>query len=261
MLKGEVFPADDVNVAEMLDAFASRGFIIRYSAGGKKLIQIVSFHGYQRPDHNERKSVLPAPDGWTEDKCPGNAQATPRQRPGKQSDMAGEPLECQGVAAPVIRYSGDPVLPVEESLSPRDPSAAATKPAVRRPNGCDLIAWFGLEREKAFEGALSWVTPRNADGDAETFAQKLPEDSFADVRSTMAAFFAHVKAGDSEWNNPKNKDPSFAFGSWKSGFTALREELHGRAPMPRAGPRGSPPRKEFAGYDPNWQEKLDAQGR
>lgn len=67
MLKGEVFPADSVDVNELLNemANASRGFIIRYrDKDGRKLIQIVHFNRYQKPHHKERVSVLQPPDGW-----------------------------------------------------------------------------------------------------------------------------------------------------------------------------------------------------
>jgi hypothetical protein len=132
------------------------------------------------------------------------------------------------------KTSQDKIL---ETLPARDPSATTTEyaPRTKKPSGRDLLTWFGVERSKAFPETLPWVTGKNPDGDAQTFIDKIQDDAYQDVRPTMVAFFAHVKAGDQGWCTPKNTtDPSFAFGSWKSGFTALREEILGRSPKPKA---------------------------
>jgi hypothetical protein len=141
----------------------------------------------------------------------------------------------------------DKTSPDQSDLSlPRDPSssgACTVAAPVKRPTGRDLLQWFGIERSDAFTGTLPWVTPRNADGDADTFAQKLPEPALGVIRETMAAFFRHVKAGDKGWDAAKNTtDASFAFGSWKSGFTALWEELKGVAPKPKEAEKQNKPK-------------------
>jgi len=104
-----------------------------------------------------------------------------------------------------------------------------------RPSGLGLTTAFGQERAKVWPSCLPWVTARNRDGSAESFAASLPDDvQMSEVIATMRAFFAHVKAGHEGFDNEANtKDPSFAFGSWKSKFTALREEIHGVSPSVR----------------------------
>lgn len=62
-IKADVFPyRDGVNVEPMLAWLAEQGFILRYVAGGKALIQIVEFAKHQSPHRDEKKSELPAPD-------------------------------------------------------------------------------------------------------------------------------------------------------------------------------------------------------
>lgn len=114
-LKGQVFPGDTVDVSAMLDLFVARKFVIRYvDHEGRRLIQINHFHRYQRPDHHEKSSDLPAPENWEPAKRYGaneeNAQATPRQRPGKTPAIATSVPDCHGKAAPGLRDSGTPVF-------------------------------------------------------------------------------------------------------------------------------------------------------
>lgn len=61
-IKAEVFPyRDGVNVEPMLTWLAENGFILRYVAGGKALIQIIEFAKHQSPHRDEKKSELLAP--------------------------------------------------------------------------------------------------------------------------------------------------------------------------------------------------------
>ena len=111
------------------------------------------------------------------------------------------------------------------------PASDQSKPRAR-PCGRDLVEAFGQERSKVWPACFPWVTAKNRDGSADSFAASLPDDvEMPEVIATMRAFFAHVKAGHEGWDKPANTtDPSFAFGTWKSKFTALREELHGVSP-------------------------------
>lgn len=62
-IKVEILPYDDVNVDEMLNQLASKGFIVRYEIDGNKYIQIANFIKHQNPHHKEIPSVIPAPLG------------------------------------------------------------------------------------------------------------------------------------------------------------------------------------------------------
>jgi hypothetical protein len=131
-------------------------------------------------------------------------------------------VPCLAVPSRAVSVSGSSLpLPASDQSKPR-----------ARPCGRDLVEAFGQERSKVWPACFPWVTAKNRDGSADSFAASLPDDvEMPEVIATMRAFFAHVKAGHEGWDKPANTtDPSFAFGSWKSKFTALREELHGVSP-------------------------------
>jgi DnaD/phage-associated family protein len=61
-IKAEVLPYDDCDSDALLDALAEHDFIIRYSKGGDRFIQVVNFTKHQNPHVKEPASVIPAPD-------------------------------------------------------------------------------------------------------------------------------------------------------------------------------------------------------
>ena len=127
-------------------------------------------------------------------------------------------------------------LDLEQSGS-RSSSLSASGPdqsnlRAKRPGGHDLVAMFGATRLKVFPNTLPWNTARDAHGDAGSFAALLSDDDIADLEPTMRLALDKIKAGAAGWTNPElSVNPTFAFGKWKSAFTGLREELHGRAPV------------------------------
>ncbi|SFI76023.1 hypothetical protein [Nitrosomonas sp. Nm34] len=62
-IKMSIFPADNVNIDELLYELEIRGFIKRYTADGKKVISIPAFHEHQSPHGKEQDSVLPDENG------------------------------------------------------------------------------------------------------------------------------------------------------------------------------------------------------
>lgn len=61
-IKAEIFPyREGMSVEPMLAWLAANGFILRYVADGKALIQIIEFAKHQSPHRDEKKSELPAP--------------------------------------------------------------------------------------------------------------------------------------------------------------------------------------------------------
>lgn len=58
-LKAEILPYDDVDAEELLSALAAAGFVARYAAAGKRVIQIVQFAAHQNPHYKEASSTLP----------------------------------------------------------------------------------------------------------------------------------------------------------------------------------------------------------
>jgi len=66
LIKSKVFPLDSFNadnIEAALKRFCKADKILRYTAGGKKIIQIISWWKHQTPQWAGH-SILPAPDGW-----------------------------------------------------------------------------------------------------------------------------------------------------------------------------------------------------
>lgn len=60
-IKGELFPyRDGLDVEGLLRFLASEGFIVRYSVGPKRYIQVENFDKHQNPHRNEPESVIPS---------------------------------------------------------------------------------------------------------------------------------------------------------------------------------------------------------
>lgn len=65
-IKADLLPYDDCNVDELLDQLAARAFIVRYSVGPGRFIQVINFAKHQNPHVKEAASTIPASDS-TED--------------------------------------------------------------------------------------------------------------------------------------------------------------------------------------------------
>ena len=87
-IKASLLPYDADNVDELLQSLNDFGFIVRYSVGGRKLIQIPAFDKHQRitGKESERESDFPAP---TEPNSPTIIGETN----GKQTGNTGEASE------------------------------------------------------------------------------------------------------------------------------------------------------------------------
>ena len=62
-IKMELFPADNMDCDALLGQLAAIGMIERYSHGGSRVIQVVSFTKHQNPHRDEKASTLPDRDG------------------------------------------------------------------------------------------------------------------------------------------------------------------------------------------------------
>lgn len=62
-IKMALFPADDIDVNESLDALQASGFLLRYEHDGSQYIQVISFEKHQNPHKDERASNIPPPCG------------------------------------------------------------------------------------------------------------------------------------------------------------------------------------------------------
>lgn len=75
-LKAEVFPYDDIDMARVLDALATRGFVVRYVCKGRVYGFIPGFLRHQVINNREAKSELPSPPKNVEETndCTGDAR-------------------------------------------------------------------------------------------------------------------------------------------------------------------------------------------
>lgn len=169
------------------------------------------------------------------------------KEPARSSDRAGTvPAQNRhggGDDPPSTDQSSPDKTSLPESPPARAIPAPPAPPRPPRPSGYDLCRWFGLERSAVFPEALSWVIPTGASGKTDAFAARLDDDALADIRPTMNLLWRHVQAGHPRWSDERiATSPDFAFGSWCSRFTELREELHGKTPKvaARAGPSRDP---------------------
>lgn len=60
-LKTDILPYDDVDFARVLDALATRGFVVRYTSGGREYGMVPGFSRHQVINNRESASDIPAP--------------------------------------------------------------------------------------------------------------------------------------------------------------------------------------------------------
>lgn len=64
-LKLDCLPHDEVDFSRVLDALATRGFIVKYACGGKEYGHIPSWHDHQVINNREAASAIPDPSEGT----------------------------------------------------------------------------------------------------------------------------------------------------------------------------------------------------
>lgn len=70
-IKAELFPYDEINVADGIAALVDGGFLYVYGVAGKEFVQVLNWGKHQNPHHKEVGSVIPAPAGHTDRVCEG----------------------------------------------------------------------------------------------------------------------------------------------------------------------------------------------
>lgn len=119
------------------------------------------------------------------------------------------------------------------------PSTAPTTVAAQGPKtGRDAQELFARVRSEMLPGCLPWEIPPDTRGKIAQFIAGLSPEARADAEPTMRLLWRHVLAGDKDWDDAGYGNVSFAYGSWSSRLTQLREELHGvvLAAKPKARP-------------------------
>lgn len=135
-IRAEVLPYDHCDADEMLQQLHTSGFIRRYQAGGKSVIQVLAWAEHQNPHIKEAASTLPAP-------CE------------HQTSTVQEPVEQQPAPerAGLIPSSLIPDSLISDSKEEKAPRKRAAAPATPdRPDGVEeqtWTDWLQLRRKKS----------------------------------------------------------------------------------------------------------------
>ncbi len=98
-IRAELLPYDSCDADDLLNQLQARGFILRYSHGAGRFIQVLKFDSHQNPHMKEAKSSIPAPgaavpasalDGAGNDGAPEQHGASTRQAPDKNQKSPAE---------------------------------------------------------------------------------------------------------------------------------------------------------------------------
>jgi hypothetical protein len=237
-LKAEIMPEDSVDMNTILDELARARHIVRYEVDGRRFIQIRSFARHQSPHTREVPSMIPPPSG---EAMPEHNLGSARPGEGKQESRptASSPsIPDQGSGSGSLSPFS---LPQDQTRAESEGRAVAIRPGPL--TGHELRRLFGLVRSRALPSSMPWATPAVAGGKDSTMAALIEDDPTArpDVVPSMELLFKLAKDGKAGDKSAEIvNDGSFAFGSWCSKWTALRERLHGKAPVVTAAPAGPP---------------------
>lgn len=160
--------------------------------------------------------------------------------------------------------------PEERCSLARDPSASTTEQVAQTerkiPTGYSLLFMFGRLRGEILgvQEAPGAGVPKDSNGKASSFAEKLTEAEAKDVEATMRMALARIRDRADGWSDDRNAGTNFGFGSWASKFDDLREELHGGAPKLKPKPCQHPERADGSRNGPKpfrWPELKVPQSR
>lgn len=113
-LKLDCLPFDDVDFSRVLDALATRGFIVKYASGGKEYGFIPSWHTHQVINNRETPSTIPQP--IETESTSTRAPRVPHACPTPLVQVQGEGKGREGKDA----ASNDAQLPLKETSDEAD---------------------------------------------------------------------------------------------------------------------------------------------
>ncbi len=127
-IKVDVLPYDKCNVDKMLQDLHSHEFILRYTSGGTRYIQVLKFSKHQNPHVKESQSTIPAPDSAPDKPSAGNG-ASPVLSPEnpERARLIPDSFNPIGKTVATPQISGSTCEP-ETSKPSGDRSPLKTKP-------------------------------------------------------------------------------------------------------------------------------------
>lgn len=114
-IRAELLPYDMCDADNLLNQLQERGFILRYTHGEGRFIQVLKFDSHQNPHIKEAKSTIPAPGAPVV--APTHVAATTVQAPAKE-DAAPDKHSASTVQAPDQHQTSPAESGFSDSLIP-----------------------------------------------------------------------------------------------------------------------------------------------
>lgn len=202
--------------------------------------RLFRLHSQKRCDHLSCPHCAASTDGDAHGD--GRSETEGAASGGRPADGADQDKTKQGKSKQDHDLSLGSRSDLSQTRAKSEPRAIALKDGPL--TGHELRRVFSLVRERDLPGSLAWVTPAVAGGKDSTMAEVVNDNPEArvDVIPTMAMLFRLAKEGKAgDKSQEILDDGSFAFGTWCSKWTSLRERLHGKTTRASAVPQPGAP--------------------
>lgn len=211
-IKAEILPYDTCDADELLNQLQAHGFIVRYSAGDRRYIQVINFGKHQNPHIKEGASEIPAP-----------------------VEHSTSTVQASEVPAPA-GLNPSSLIPQPESGIPQPETPAPASPQPRR---AKTRAADWAEDFEAIWAAYPRKPGMSRSNTEKAFAARLAEGaSIPAMLAGVQAYAAYVVAMGTEPQYIKAPETFFGPGKhWESDWT----------PAPRASPSAAPQQLSKAG--------------
>lgn len=120
-IRAELLPYDMCDADDLLNQLQARGFILRYTHGEGRFIQVLKFDSHQNPHMKEAKSSIPAPGAAVQ--APAKEDAATNAAPGKHCASTVQAPD-QHQKSPAESGFSDSLIP--DSLTPSNEGVART---------------------------------------------------------------------------------------------------------------------------------------
>lgn len=127
-IRAELLPYDSCDADDLLNQLQARGFILRYSHGEGRFIQVLKFDSHQNPHMKEAKSSIPAPGSPVAETATESAATT----------TAPEQHGASTVQAPDINQNSPAESGFSDSLIPDSKVETAPRKRVATPAQSDI---------------------------------------------------------------------------------------------------------------------------
>ena len=158
-IRAEVLPYDQCDAGEMLDSLAEAGFIVRYTAEGVDVIQVLAWDKHQNPHIKEAASTLPAltehQTSTVHEQC--NAQPLP-----ERAGLIPDSLSLDSLYSDSLNTDS-----LKGETAPAKRSPPTRKPSVAKPDDVTDQTWADwLTLRKAKKAPVTLTTVEGAADEA-----------------------------------------------------------------------------------------------